>query len=72
MEFTYFSVEIGELPATITFRELGEGTHEIGGARIVAQYLHHPAMTLGYRVEADAIPQLAARVRAVSRAADEE
>jgi CheY-like chemotaxis protein/phosphoribosyl 1,2-cyclic phosphodiesterase len=53
MEFTYFPVEIGQLPATITFRELGEGTHEIGGARIVAQYLHHPAMTLGYRVEAD-------------------
>jgi CheY-like chemotaxis protein/phosphoribosyl 1,2-cyclic phosphodiesterase len=53
MEFTYFPVEIGQLPATITFRELAEGTYEIGGARIVAQYLHHPAMTLGYRVEAD-------------------
>jgi CheY-like chemotaxis protein/phosphoribosyl 1,2-cyclic phosphodiesterase len=53
MEFTYFPVEIGQLPATIHFRELGEGTHEIGGARIVAQYLNHPAMTLGYRIEAD-------------------
>jgi phosphoribosyl 1,2-cyclic phosphodiesterase len=53
MEFTYFPVEIGQLPATIAFRELGEGAHEIGDARIVAQYLHHPAMTLGYRVEAD-------------------
>ena len=53
MEFTYFPVEIGQLPATITFQELGEGTYEIGGARVVAQYLHHPAMTLGYRVEAD-------------------
>jgi CheY-like chemotaxis protein/phosphoribosyl 1,2-cyclic phosphodiesterase len=53
MEFTYFPVEIGQLSATIHFRELGEGTHEIGGARIVAQYLHHPAMTLGYRIEAD-------------------
>ena len=53
MEFTYFPVDIGQLPATITFRELGEGTHEMGGARIVAQYLHHPAMTLGYRIEAD-------------------
>jgi len=53
MEFTYFPVDIGELPAAITFRELGEGTHEIGGARVVAQYLHHPAMTLGYRIEAD-------------------
>ena len=53
MEFTYFPVEIGQLPATINFRELGEGTHEIGGARIIVQYLHHPAMTLGYRIEAD-------------------
>jgi CheY-like chemotaxis protein len=53
MEFTYFPVDIGELPATITFRELGEGAHEIDGARVVAQYLNHPAMTLGYRVEAD-------------------
>ncbi|HEU5311302.1 MAG TPA: MBL fold metallo-hydrolase, partial [Candidatus Eisenbacteria bacterium] len=53
MEFTYFPVDLSQLPATITFRELGEGTHDIDGARIVAQYLHHPAMTLGYRVEAD-------------------
>ena len=53
MEFTYFPVDIGELPAAIDFRELGEGTHEIGGARVVAQFLHHPAMTLGYRIEAD-------------------
>jgi CheY-like chemotaxis protein len=53
MEFTYFPVEIGQLPASIDFRELAEGTHEIGGARIIAQYLHHPAMTLGYRVEVD-------------------
>ena len=53
MEFTYFPVEIGQLPASITFRELGEGAHEMEGARILAQYLHHPAMTLGYRIEAD-------------------
>ena len=53
MEFTYFPVDISQLPAGITFQELGEGTHEMGGARIVAQYLHHPAMTLGYRIEAD-------------------
>ena len=42
MEFTYFPVEIAQLPATITFQELGEGTHEIGGARVVAEYLNHP------------------------------
>ena len=52
MEFTYFpsrSASFGN-----HHRELGEGTHETGGARIVAQYLHHPAMTLGYCIEATA------------------
>ena len=53
MEYSYFPIELGQLPATITFQELGEGTHEIGGARVGAQYLHHPVLTLGYRVEAD-------------------
>jgi hypothetical protein len=53
MEFTYFPVDITQLPATITFLELGEGIHETGGARVVAEYLNHPAMTLGYRIEAD-------------------
>jgi CheY-like chemotaxis protein/phosphoribosyl 1,2-cyclic phosphodiesterase len=53
MEFTYFPVEIGQLPATITFQELEEGPHEMNGVRVIAQYLHHPAMTLGYRIEAD-------------------
>lgn len=53
MEFSYFPVELSQLPATITYHDLAEGTHEIGGVRVVSQYLHHPAMTLGYRVEAD-------------------
>ncbi len=53
MEFTYFPVEIGQLPATITFQELSEGVHAFDGVRVLAQYLHHPAMTLGYRIEAD-------------------
>ena len=53
MEFTYFPVEIGQLPASIEFKELGEGVHVIAGVQVLAQYLHHPAMTLGYRIEAD-------------------
>jgi CheY-like chemotaxis protein/phosphoribosyl 1,2-cyclic phosphodiesterase len=53
MEFTYFPVELDQLPARITYHELAEGPHEIGGARVIAQYLHHPAMTFGYRVEVD-------------------
>ena len=53
MEFTYFPVDIGALPARIDFRELAEGTHQLGGAQVSVQYLHHPAMALGYRVESD-------------------
>ncbi len=53
MEFRYFPVDLHQLPAAITYHDLAEGTHEIGGVRVLAQFLHHPAMTLGYRVEAD-------------------
>jgi len=53
MELSYFPVELSQLPATLSYTDLGEGAHTIGGARIVAQYLNHPAVTLGYRVEAD-------------------
>jgi CheY-like chemotaxis protein len=53
MEFTYFPVEIGQLSASISYHDLSEGAHEIDGVTVRAQYLNHPAMTLGYRIEAD-------------------
>jgi CheY-like chemotaxis protein/phosphoribosyl 1,2-cyclic phosphodiesterase len=53
MEFTYFPVDLNQLPATITYHDLNEGIHTIGGARVATQFLNHPAMTVGYRVEAD-------------------
>jgi CheY-like chemotaxis protein len=55
MEFTYFPVDLDQLPAKIEYCDLGEGTHEIGGMRVSAQYLNHPASTLGYRIEADGV-----------------
>ena len=55
MEFTYFPIELNQLPAAITYHELAEGAHTIGGARVTTQFLHHPAMTLGYRIEADGV-----------------
>jgi len=55
MEYNYFPVTLAQLGATIRFHELGEGTFTIGGTQIVAQYLNHPAMTLGYRIEADGV-----------------
>ena len=53
MEYTYFPIELGQLPAEITYHELAEGTYEISGAQVTTQYLNHPAATLGYRIEAD-------------------
>lgn len=53
MEFTYFPVELNQLAATISYNVLTEGTHQIGGLSITTQYLNHPAVTLGYRIECD-------------------
>jgi len=55
MEFTYFPVALNQLPATITYHDLTEGIHTIGGVRVATQFLNHPAMTVGYRVEADGV-----------------
>ena len=55
MEFTYFPVELAQLPAALTYHDLTEGIHTIGGVRVAAQYLNHPAMTLGYRIETDGV-----------------
>jgi CheY-like chemotaxis protein/phosphoribosyl 1,2-cyclic phosphodiesterase len=55
MEFTYFPIELNQLPAAISYHDLTEGIHTIGGVRVATQFLNHPAMTLGYRVEADGV-----------------
>jgi CheY-like chemotaxis protein/phosphoribosyl 1,2-cyclic phosphodiesterase len=55
MEFTYFPIALDQLPAAINYYDLTEGIHTIGGARVATQFLNHPAMTVGYRVEADGV-----------------
>jgi CheY-like chemotaxis protein/phosphoribosyl 1,2-cyclic phosphodiesterase len=55
MEFTYFPIELNQLPAAITYHELTEGIHAIASARVATQFLNHPAMTVGYRIEADGV-----------------
>lgn len=55
MEFTYFPIELDQLPAAITYHDLTEGSHTISGVRVVTQFLNHPAITLGYRIEADGV-----------------
>lgn len=55
MEFTYFPVELGQLPSKIEYRDLTEGTFDFGGVKVVTQFLNHPATTLAYRIEADGV-----------------
>jgi CheY-like chemotaxis protein len=58
MQYTYFPVALGQLQAAITYRELSEGSHDLDGLRISTQYLNHPAVALGYRIEADNVTML--------------
>src|SRR6202158_2286782 len=55
MEYSYFPITLNQLPAAITYYDLTEGIHTIGGARVATQFLNHPVMTVGYRVEADGV-----------------
>jgi len=55
MEYTYFPVTLEQLRATLRCHDLGEGSFAIGHVRIATQYLNHPALTLGYRLEADGV-----------------
>jgi len=55
MEYSYFPIALDQLPAVITYHDLTEGIYTIGGARVATQFLNHPAMTVGYRVEADGV-----------------
>ena len=51
MEYEYFPVTLRQLGATIRFHDLAEGDFAIDDVRVTAQYLNHPALTLGYRLE---------------------
>ncbi len=58
MEYTYFPVELAQLGAEIRYEDLNEGFREIDGVRIGTQLLNHPAVALGYRLEADGVSLL--------------
>ncbi|PYO55620.1 MAG: hypothetical protein DMD83_18705 [Candidatus Rokuibacteriota bacterium] len=55
MEYTYFPVTLGQLGATIRYHDLTEGSFAIGSVRVVAKYLNHPALALGYRLEVGSV-----------------
>jgi ribonuclease BN (tRNA processing enzyme)/DNA-binding response OmpR family regulator len=53
MQHIYFPVDLDQLGATIRYHELVEGSLQLGDINVTAQYMNHPALTLGYRLEAD-------------------
>jgi phosphoribosyl 1,2-cyclic phosphodiesterase len=55
MQYKYFPVTIEQLTAQVAFHDLVEGSFDVGDLRITAQYLNHPALTLGYRIEGDGV-----------------
>jgi CheY-like chemotaxis protein/phosphoribosyl 1,2-cyclic phosphodiesterase len=55
MEYAYFPITLEQLGATVRYHDLVEGTFTLDGVCITTRYLNHPALTLGYRLEADGV-----------------
>src|SRR5262245_9969293 len=55
MQYSYFPVGLEQLGATIRYHELVEGWLRVGDVEVTSRYLTHPALTLGYRLEADGV-----------------
>ena len=53
MQYTYFPVTMEQFGATVRYHDLVEGDLQIDDVTITTRYLNHPALTLGYRLEAD-------------------
>jgi ribonuclease BN (tRNA processing enzyme)/DNA-binding response OmpR family regulator len=53
MEYSYFPVSIEQLAADVSHHDLLEGAFECGDVHVETQYLNHPALTLGYRLDVD-------------------
>jgi phosphoribosyl 1,2-cyclic phosphodiesterase len=52
LSYRYFPVRQNELEATIDYIDLKEGKYDLGGGiTLIAKYLNHPLLSLGYRFE---------------------
>ncbi len=54
MQYSYFPVSIEQLGGVVDYHDLVEGSFVVNDIKISTHYLNHPALTLGYRIEADA------------------
>jgi phosphoribosyl 1,2-cyclic phosphodiesterase/CheY-like chemotaxis protein len=55
MQYAYFPVSLDQFDAAVRYHDLVEGTFDIDDVKISTHYLNHPALTLGYRLEADGV-----------------
>jgi phosphoribosyl 1,2-cyclic phosphodiesterase/DNA-binding response OmpR family regulator len=55
MQYTYFPVTLDQCGAKIRYHDLVEGTFDIDDIKVFTHYLNHPALTFGYRLEADGV-----------------
>src|SRR6266542_5078608 len=55
MQYTYFPLTLDQCGAKIRYHDLVEGTFDIDDIKVSTHYLNHPALTLGYRLEADGV-----------------
>jgi phosphoribosyl 1,2-cyclic phosphodiesterase len=53
MDYAYFPVTLNQFAANVQFHEIVEGGFSADDVRVTTQYLNHPALTVGYRLEAD-------------------
>ncbi len=53
MSYDYHPITVESFEARVRFHDLREGGFDCDDVRVVCRYLHHPALTLGYRLEAD-------------------
>eukprot|EP00899_Mesostigma_viride_P020559 jgi/Mesvir1/28504/Mv06274-RA.1 len=53
MQYTYFPISMEAFNANVEFHDLVEGTFQIDDVKVTAHYMNHPALTIGYRIEAD-------------------
>src|SRR5262249_1722423 len=55
MQYTYFPVTLDQCGAKIRYHDLVEGTFDVDDIKVSTHYLNHPALALGYRLEADGV-----------------
>ena len=53
MDYSYFPVALNAFAARLHYHEIVEGGFSVEDVWITTQYLNHPALTVGYRLEAD-------------------